>query len=163
MPTVEDTVDMTQENLDRHYMALAMEEARLAYAEGEVPVGAVMVYEGEVIARGHNLVEQRKNAMRHAEMIVLEEAAAKLGWRLYGCTLYVTLEPCAMCSGAMVNSRLSRIVYATPDPERGCCGSLINLVDDKSFVHRIEVTSGILQTEASEMLRTFFRERRQSK
>lgn len=150
----------SQEQIDTAFMHLALEEAIAAYLEGEVPVGAVIVYEGRVIAKAHNLVEQDDNAMRHAEILVMEEAAKQLGWRLYGCTLYVTLEPCAMCAGAMVNSRVSRIVYATPDPERGCCGSLINLVDDKSFVHRLQVSEGILHLEASELLRRFFQERR---
>jgi len=139
-------------------MELALAEARLAARAGEVPVGAVVVRNGEVIGRGHNRRESRGDPLAHAELIALARAAAgQEGWRLVGCVVYVTLEPCAMCAGAMVNARVDRLVFGAPDPKGGFCGSLGNLVQDPRLNHRIAVCSGVLAEESSALLRTFFR------
>ncbi len=144
-------------------MGLALEEARLAAAAGEVPVGAVVVREGRVVGRGHNRRESWGDPLAHAETIALAEAAAgQEGWRLYGCTVYVTLEPCAMCAGAMVNARVDRLVFAAHDPKGGFCGSLGNLVREPRLNHQITVCSGVLAEESSAMLRAFFRRLRSS-
>ena len=144
-------------------MGLALEEARLAAAAGEVPVGAVVVRDGRVVGRGHNRRESWGDPLAHAEMIALAEAAARQeGWRLHGCSVYVTLEPCAMCAGAMVNARVDRLVFAAPDPKGGFCGSLGNLVREPRLNHRIAVCSGVLAEESSAMLRAFFRRLRSS-
>ena len=144
-------------------MGLALEEARLAAAAGEVPVGAVVVRDGRVVGRGHNRRESWGDPLAHAEMIALAEAAARQeGWRLHGCSVYVTLEPCAMCAGAMVNARVDRLVFAAPDPKGGFCGSLGNLVREPRLNHRITVCSGVLAEESSAMLRAFFRRLRSS-
>lgn len=138
-------------------MALALEEATLALAHGDVPVGAVVVREGELIGRGHNRREADGDPLAHAEILALADAAeSTAGWRLEGCTLYVTLEPCAMCAGALVNSRVERLVYGTADPKAGYCGSLGNLVEDPRLNHRLEVTRGLLAGEAGRLLKRFF-------
>ncbi len=145
-------------------MGLALEEAKKAYALGEVPVGAVLVLDGEVIARGHNTTESAKNALCHAELIAIAEGAKAMdAWRLSGTTLYVTLEPCAMCAGAIVNSRIDRLVIGAYDEKRGCCGSLINLVDDPAFNHRVALTVEVEQDLCVQLLQDFFRERREEK
>ena len=142
-------------------MALALEQARLAWAEGEVPVGAVVVKDGEVIAAGYNQPIGRHDPTAHAEIVALRAAAEKLGnYRLPGCELYVTLEPCIMCSGAMMHARLSRVVYAAPDPKTGACGSVLDLFGEECLNHHTEVVGGILADEASAMLKGFFAERR---
>ena len=144
-------------------MELALEEARRAAAAGEVPVGAVVLHDGAVVGRGHNRRESWGDPLAHAEMIALAEAAAgRQGWRLNGCTVYVTLEPCAMCAGAMVNARVDRLVFGAPDPKGGFCGSLGNLVRDPRLNHRITVCSGVLAEESSALLRAFFRRLRSS-
>lgn len=144
-------------------MELALEEARRAAAAGEVPVGAVVLHDGAVVGRGHNRRESWGDPLAHAEMIALAEAAAgRQGWRLSGCTVYVTLEPCAMCAGAMVNARVDRLVFGAPDPKGGFCGSLGNLVRDPRLNHRITVCSGVLAEESSALLRAFFRRLRSS-
>ena len=146
---------------DRSYMKRALKLAQKAALNSEVPVGAVVVYDGRIVGRGWNQVETRKDSSRHAEMIALKQAAKKMDrWRLTGCTLYATLEPCAMCAGAMILARIDRLVYAAPDPKAGACGSVFNIVGDQRLNHRIEVEKGILQTEASEMLKVFFKNRR---
>ncbi len=146
---------------DEEAMRLALEEAKKAMAIGEVPIGAVIVRDGEVISRGHNLRETRKDPTAHAEMIAIRDAAQQLqGWRLLGCTLYVTLEPCAMCAGAIVQSRLERVVYGTGDPKAGCAGTLMNLLDEPRFNHRPILESGILQAECASILTQFFRQLR---
>ncbi len=146
---------------DRTWMAEAIAEARRAEALGEVPVGAVIVREEEVIARGHNLTHTTDDPSGHAEMVAIRRAADALGhWRLLDCTLYVTLEPCAMCAGAIVLSRIPRLVFAAHDPKAGMCGSLENLVQDPRLNHRVELTTGVLGAEAGDMLRDFFRRRR---
>ena len=137
------------------YMRLAMEEAQLAFEAGEVPVGAVLVRNGEIIAHAHNRVERAHDATRHAEMICLSEVMNKLGGRLTDCTLYVTLEPCAMCAGACVNAKLGRLVYGAFDEVAGCCGSKMDLTD-KCFLHAVETWGGILEEECKSLLSRFF-------
>ncbi len=137
------------------YMRIALEEATLAFDAGEVPVGAALVKDGEVIARAHNRVERDHDASQHAEMICLREGMAKLGSRLSGCTLYVTLEPCAMCAGACVNAKLGKLVYGAFDEVAGCCGSKMDLTD-KCFLHSVETWGGILESECKALLATFF-------
>ncbi len=145
-------------------MELALGEARLAAAAGEVPVGAVVVRGGEVVGRGHNRRESWGDPLAHAEMIALAEAAAgQQGWRLHGCTVYVNLEPCAMCAGAMVNARVDRLVFGAPDPKGGFCGSLGNVVREPGLNHRLAVCSGVLAEESSALLRAFFRRLRSNR
>jgi tRNA(adenine34) deaminase len=146
---------------DAILMSLALEEARVAGSLGDVPIGAVLVRGEEVLARAGNARERDRDPTAHAELLVIREASKTLGeWRLDGCELFVTLEPCAMCAGAMVLARLPRLVYATADPKAGFAGSLGDLVRDPRLNHRLEVTTGVLETECAEMLRAFFRERR---
>lgn len=160
---------------DEDYMRMALEEARLAAEEGEVPIGAVVVqgmsragdgdearYEGgEVVARAHNRRETDKDPSAHAEFSAMCEAARALDrWRLTGCTVYVTLEPCLMCSGLMVNSRIDRCVFGAPDPKGGALGTLYDISHDERLNHEFEVTSGVLEEECATLLRDFFRERR---
>lgn len=145
-------------NQDERFMKMALEQARLAEQIDEVPIGAVIVRGEEVIAAGYNLRETSKDPTAHAEMIAIREASKKLGgWRLIGCTLYVTLEPCPMCAGAIVQSRIERVVYGTTDPKAGCAGSLMNLLDDPRFNHQVKVQSGVLQEECSDILKLFFK------
>lgn len=136
-------------------MRLALEEARLAFDEGEVPVGAVLVKHGEVVTRAHNRVEQAGDATAHAELLCLRDAMERLGPRLTDCTLYVTLEPCAMCAGACVNAKLSRLVYGAFDEAAGCCGSRMDLTDH-CFLHSVETWGGILEPECKKLLTDFF-------
>ena len=136
-------------------MRLALEEAKLAYDAGEVPVGAVLVCENEVIARAHNHVEREHDATRHAELICLQDAMALRGTRLTDCTLYVTMEPCAMCAGACVNAKLGRLVFGAFDEVAGCCGSKMDLAD-KCFLHSVETWGGILEDECKALLSRFF-------
>jgi tRNA(adenine34) deaminase len=144
-----------------YWMREAIIEAHKAEAIAEVPIGAVIVYEGEIIGRGHNLRETKLDPTAHAEMIAIREASAtKLAWRLSGCTLYVTLEPCPMCAGAIVQSRVDRVVFGTADPKAGCAGTLMNLLQDGRFNHRAEVVEGVLQSECAGLLTSFFRKLR---
>jgi len=142
-------------------MGLALEEARTCIGWGDVPVGAVVAKGTEILARAGNERERRGDPTAHAEILALREAAARAGsWRLDGCTLYVTLEPCAMCAGAVVLARLDRLVFAAKDPKAGFAGSLGDLVRDPRLNHRAEVVTGVLAEEAGELLRSFFRDRR---
>ncbi len=146
---------------DARFMEMALGQARLAWAQGEVPVGAVVVKDGEVIAAGYNQPIGRHDPTAHAEIVALRAAAEKLGnYRLPGCELYVTLEPCIMCSGAMMHARLSRVVYAALDPKTGACGSVLNLFDQEKLNHHTVVAGGVLADEASSLLKAFFAERR---
>ncbi|MBM6774515.1 tRNA adenosine(34) deaminase TadA [Olsenella profusa] len=146
---------------DERLMRLALAEAELAIAEGEVPIGAVVVCDGAVVARAHNRRENDADPSAHAEFTALVEAAHTLGrWRLTGCTVYVTLEPCLMCAGLMVNARIDRCVYGAPDPKGGALGTLYDVSHDERLNHEFEVTPGVLADEAAEQLRTFFRARR---
>ncbi|QKI83613.1 nucleoside deaminase [Kroppenstedtia eburnea] len=143
-------------------MMEAIREAEQAEAKGEVPIGAVLVREGEIIGRGHNLRESHQDPTAHAEMIAIREAARLLGgWRLAGCELYVTLEPCPMCAGAILLSRLDTLIYGAYDPKGGCAGTLMNLPRDDRFNHQVEVVGGILEQECGELLRDFFRKLRE--
>lgn len=140
------------------WMLEAIIEAREAEAITEVPIGAVIVYEGRIIGRGHNLRETSLDPTAHAEMIAIREASQRLGaWRLSGCTLYVTLEPCPMCAGAIVQSRIDRVVFGTADPKAGCAGTLMNLLQEDRFNHRTEIVEGVLQEECAQLLTSFFR------
>ncbi len=147
-------------------MREALQEAQLAYELGEVPIGAVLVDQatGEIVARGHNMRESWKDATAHAELIVIQEACRELGrWRLSGLTLYVTIEPCPMCAGAIVMSRLDRIVYGSTDSRAGACESVFNIPGNEHLNHHPEVTAGILQEECAGIMKRFFRERREKK
>jgi tRNA(adenine34) deaminase len=146
---------------DQEAMEAALAEARKAGEAGEVPIGAVMVREGGIVARGQNRVLREFDPTAHAEIVALREAAAALGnYRLNGCTLYVTLEPCAMCAGAMIHARLDRLLFAAADPKAGACGSVLEVLNHPRLNHQMHVEQGILAEEATELLRGFFRERR---
>ena len=150
-------------SLEEKYMAEALRLAERAAEAGEVPVGALIVREGHVIGRAHNQVEMLHDATAHAEMIAITQAAEALeNWRLEGAEIYVTLEPCPMCAGALVNSRVARIVYGCDDPIAGACGSVFNIVNEKRLNHRIPVVKGILGDRCSEILKSFFKSRRQA-
>jgi tRNA(adenine34) deaminase len=149
-------------NRDRRFMRRALEEAEKAYARGEVPVGAVVVRGGEILAAAHNERETVQDPTAHAELLALRRAAARAGsWRLTGCTLYTTLEPCPMCAGALQAARVSRLVYAAPDPKAGAAGTLYDLPADLRLNHTYPYTSRILQNEAAALLQAFFKQRRQ--
>lgn len=146
---------------DEHWMRQALAEAEAAAAEGEVPVGAVIVHGGRIIGRGRNARERLNDPTAHAEMVAITAAAAAIGdWRLEDCTLYVTLEPCPMCMGACLNARIPRIVYAAREPKAGACGSVVDLRAPPGFNHRVEVTGGVLQEPCAGLLVRFFRSRR---
>ncbi|MGX7107290.1 nucleoside deaminase [Hutsoniella sourekii] len=158
-----DCQELTASDLAQHekWMQVALEEARKASAIGEVPIGAVIVKDGQELVRAHNLREVDKRATAHAELLAIEAANRELGaWRLEGASLYVTLEPCAMCAGTIINSRLDQVIYAAPDPKAGCVGSLMNLLTDERFNHQPQVIFGVCQEEASHLLKTFFKELR---
>ena len=143
-------------------MRAALAEAEAAAALGEIPIGAVIVREGELIATGHNLRETERDPTAHAEMVAIRRAAARLGaWRLTGTTLYVTIEPCPMCAGALVLARIERLVYGAADPKAGACGTLWNLVQDPRLNHRLAVTAGVLEEECRAVIQAFFRRLRQ--
>lgn len=145
-------------------MSEALKEAKKAYEEGEVPIGAVIVKDGQIIARGHNKVGQLKDPTAHAEIVALREAARVIGgWRLMGCDLYVTIEPCAMCAGAMVLSRIDKVYIGTMDPKAGACGSVMNVIQEERLNHYIEMETGIMQEECQSIIRNFFREKRKKK
>lgn len=155
---------MVEETQDEFYMKEAIKEAKKAEAIDEVPIGAVIVLDGEVIARAHNLREKEQNAIAHAELLAIDEACRETGsWRLENAVLYVTLEPCPMCSGAIILSRVKRVVYGAADPKGGCAGTLMNLLQDERFNHRSEVTKGVLEKECGQLLSEFFRKIRERK
>jgi tRNA(adenine34) deaminase len=146
------------------FMQEALLEARKALAKGEIPVGAVVVLEGEIIGRGHNLRETEHDPTAHAEIMALREAGGKLGtWRLAGAVLYVTLEPCPMCAGALVQARLDKVVYGADDPKAGAAGTLLNIPQFPGWNHFVKITGGILADEATALLQEFFQERRKKK
>ena len=141
---------------DQGFMREALKEARLALAQGEVPVGAVLVRDGEILARGHNTREQDKTPLGHAELLAIERGCALLGdWRLTGCSLYVTLEPCPMCAGALIQARVERIVFGAKDEKAGCCGTVMDLTH-VPFGHNPRVTRGVLAGECAGLLAQFF-------
>ena len=145
-------------------MEEALQEAKKAAAMGEIPVGAVIVKDGEIIARGHNRTETDRDPTAHAEMIAIREAAGKLGgWRLPGCTMYVTLEPCSMCAGAIVWARIQRLVIGTMDPKAGACGSVFNIVQEPRLNHCVEVETGCMQELCAGLIKGFFRDLRNHK
>ncbi|MDQ0063899.1 tRNA adenosine(34) deaminase TadA [Paenibacillus harenae] len=153
---------MIRELEDRAWMTEAIAEARKAEQIGEVPIGAVIVRDNEIIGRGYNLRETNLDPTAHAEMVAIRDATERIGaWRLLDCTLYVTLEPCPMCAGAIVQSRVKRVVYGTTDPKAGCAGTLMNLLQEPRFNHETELTSGILQEECASLLTQFFRRLRE--
>jgi tRNA(adenine34) deaminase len=146
---------------DQDAMEAALTEARVAGEAGEVPIGAVAVHDGTIIARGQNRVLRELDPTAHAEIVTLRAAATALGnYRLSGCTLYVTLEPCAMCAGAMIHARLDKLVFAAADPKAGACGSVLSVLNHPKLNHQMWAERGILADESAELLRTFFRERR---
>jgi tRNA(adenine34) deaminase len=152
-----ETVDVPSDLQDREWMEQALAEARRAETLGEVPIGAVIVCGGKVVGRGHNRREIDGDPLGHAEILAIREAGKQVGgWRLTECTLYVTLEPCAMCAGALVASRVDRLVFGASDPKAGYCGSLGNLVQDVRLNHRLEVVDGVMAEECGDLLRRFF-------
>jgi len=149
---------------DEQFMKEAIVEAEKAEAINEVPIGAVIVHDGTIIARGHNQREISQETLSHAELYAIKQANEVLGsWRLEGCTLYATLEPCPMCTGAILQSRIERVVYGAADPKAGCCGTFMNLLDDERFNHQAEVVSGVLEAECGALLTNFFRKLRERK
>ena len=155
------TLKMLEPLPDEYFMREALRQAEKAYAADEVPVGAVIVREGKIIARAHNQVELLKDATAHAEMLALTQAEAAVGdWRLTDCDLYVTKEPCAMCAGALVHTRIRRVVFGCADPVAGAAGSVMNLLQTPGFNHRCDITSNVLQDECAVILQNFFRRRR---
>lgn len=143
------------------YMKEALRQAKKAYALGEVPIGCVIVYEGRIIGRGYNRRNTDKNTLSHAEITAINKASKKVGdWRLEGCTLYVTLEPCQMCAGAIVQARIDEVVMGSMNPKAGCGGSVLNILEMQEFNHQVKVTRGILKEECTQMLTQFFKELR---
>ena len=152
---------MNDLSVDKQYMKMAIDQAYIAEENGDVPIGCVIVYQDQVIGRAYNQREQLHDPTAHAEIIALTQAAEYIGnWRLHGCTIYVTLEPCPMCAGAMVLGRLDRLVYGTDDPKTGAVKSLYNIVQDDRLNHRLDVTCGVLEDECRKQLQDFFRRRR---
>ena len=148
-------------NTDEKYMKAAIKQAKKAYALGEVPIGCVIVYEDKIIARGYNRRNTDKNTLSHAEITAINKASKKLGdWRLEGCTLYVTLEPCQMCAGAIVQARITEVVMGSMNPKAGCGGSILNILEMPEFNHQVQVKRGVLEQECSKLLTTFFKELR---
>lgn len=149
---------------DEKFMKAALTQAKKAYALNEVPIGCVIVQNNRIIARGYNRRNTDKNTLAHAELTAIKKASKKTGdWRLEDCTLYVTLEPCQMCAGAIVQSRMQRVVIASMNAKAGCAGSVLNLLQMKEFNHQVEITRGVLEEECSSMLSGFFRELRERK
>jgi len=143
------------------YIEIALIEARKAYKKGEVPIGAVIVKDDKIIARAHNLRERRQNALYHAEILAIKRACRKLkSWRLIGCDMYVTLEPCPMCAGAIKDARISNLFFGAYDPKGGACGSVIDVLAQDKFCHNVSVTGGIMKDQCGEIIKQFFRERR---
>ena len=158
---LENTVNMPSGD-DAAWMELALEQAALAAAVGEVPVGALVIKDGEIVGRGHNRNLLDDDPTAHAEIVALRQAAARLGnHRLTGCTMVATIEPCSMCAGALIHSRIARLVYGATDPKAGAAGSTIQVINHPSLNHRMEVTPGVLAEKCSEILQQFFRQKRQ--
>lgn len=148
-------------NIQEKYMKEALKQAKKAYALGEVPIGCIIVCEGKIIGRGYNRRNTDKNTLAHAEITAINKASKVIGdWRLEECTLYVTLEPCQMCAGAIVQARIPEVVMGCMNPKAGCAGSIINILEMPEFNHQVSVTRGVLEQECSEMLKTFFTELR---
>ena len=160
----EDLKCADQEAIDQKYMREAIKQAKKAYTLEEVPIGCVIVYDGKIIGRGYNRRTIDKNPLAHAEIQAIRKASRKMGdWRLEDCTLYVTLEPCQMCSGAIVQARIKRVVVGCMNPKAGCAGSILNLLDVKEFNHQVELTTGVREEECSRMMKEFFRKIREGR
>ena len=150
--------------MEEKFMKEAIKQARKAYDKLEVPVGAVIVKDGKIIARAYNQKETKNDTTNHAEILAIKKASKKLeSWRLIDCDMYVTLEPCSMCAGALIQSRIRKVYIGAPDAKTGACGSVFNLLEDYKFNHKVEVETGILQSECEEMLKSFFKELRKTK
>ena len=146
------------------FMKEALKEAKKSYQKDEIPVGAVIVKEGKIIARGHNIKETKTDPTKHAEIIAIQKASKKLQtWRLSGCTMYVTLEPCSMCAGSLIQARIDKVVIGTMDEKTGACGSVLNLLSDDKFNHTVQIETGIMQEECKTILQQFFKELRARK
>lgn len=146
------------------YMMQALKEAQKSYEKEEIPVGAVIVKDGKIIARGHNLKETKTDTTNHAEIIAIKKASKKLNsWRLTGCTMYVTLEPCTMCAGALIQARLDKVVIGTMDEKTGACGSVLNVLKDYKFNHNVEIETNVMEKECKEILQKFFKELREKR
>jgi tRNA(adenine34) deaminase len=155
---------MMDEKQDQRFMQAAIDQAYIALENDDVPVGAVIVCENKIIAKGYNQRQQLNDPTAHAEIIALTAAAEHIGhWRLHNCTIYVTLEPCPMCAGALVIARIDRLVFGCDDPKTGACGSLYNIVQDNRLNHRLEITKGVLADDCSKMLQDFFSVKRERK
>ena len=151
-------------NADEKYMRAAIGQARKAGAIGEVPIGCVIVYEDKIIARGYNRRTIDKNVLSHAEIIAIKKACKKVGdWRLEGCTMYVTLEPCPMCAGAIVQARIPKVVIGCMNPKAGCAGSVLDLLHEDGFNHQVEMENGVLEEECSRLMKDFFKALREKK
>lgn len=150
--------------MDETFMQEAIKEAKKAELQGEVPIGAVLVHNEEIIGSGRNVREASQSVLSHAELVALEEGSKHLGsWRLEGCTLYVTLEPCPMCAGALVQARIDRVVYGARDPKSGCAGTIMNLLQVEAFNHQVSITAGVLAEECGSLLSSFFKKLREKK
>lgn len=150
-----------QASLDEKYMKEALKQAKKAIKYGEVPIGCVIVCDGKIVSRGYNRRNTDKTTLSHAELTAINRASKKLGdWRLEGCTLYVTLEPCQMCAGAIVQARIDRVVMGTMNPKAGCAGSILNILQMQEFNHQVEVTRGVLKEECTDILQDFFHDLR---
>ena len=152
------------QSTDEKYMTEAVRQATKAYALDETPIGCVIVYQDKIIGRGYNRRTIDKNTLAHAELIAIRKASRRMGdWRLEGCTMYVTLEPCQMCAGAIVQSRMTRVVVGCMNPKAGCAGSVLNLLQMAEFNHQAELTTGVLEEECSQMMKSFFKKLRENK
>lgn len=152
------------EDINNKFMKSAFKEAEKSYDKEEIPVGAVIVKDGKIIARGHNLKETKNDTTNHAEIIAIRKASKKLkSWRLRGCTMYVTLEPCTMCAGALIQARLDKVVIGTMDEKTGACGSVLNVLEDYKFNHKVEIEKGVMERDCKEILQQFFKELRGKK
>lgn len=150
--------------MQEKYMKIALKEAKKAYDKGEIPVGAVIVKDDKIIARGHNLKELKFDTTKHAEIIAIQKASKKLeSWRLEDCEMYVTLEPCSMCAGALIQARIKKVYIGTMDYKTGACGSVLNLLKDYKFNHNVELETGILQEECENLIKEFFKDLRKIK
>ncbi len=148
-------------NTDERYMKLALKQAERAYRLGEVPIGCVIVYQDKIIGRGYNRRNTKKTTLAHAEITAIDKASKVMGdWRLEDCTMYITLEPCQMCSGAIVQARIKRVVVGTMNPKAGCAGSILNILQMPEFNHQVELTTGVLESDCQEVLQRFFKELR---
>ncbi|MEG2773900.1 MAG: tRNA adenosine(34) deaminase TadA [Acetivibrio sp.] len=150
--------------MDEKYMKEAIKQAKKAYKIGEVPIGCIIVYEDKIIARGYNKRNSKKNSLSHAELLAINKACKVMGdWRLEDCTMYITLEPCQMCAGAIVQSRIKRVVIGSMNPKAGCAGSILNLLEIPQFNHQVETERGVLEEECSKLITKFFKELREEK